>query len=99
MTATHRDQARRTWRFCASVTQAHRVAELAHEIGVSVELTSVRDGRDGPHAACANALLSTGDDGIDGYEVSVTCEARPDVVTVVWPVIASAGRGCIAILA
>jgi hypothetical protein len=48
------------------------------------------------HAACANSLLSTIDDGIDGYEVSVSCVARPEVVALVWPVIATAARGCIA---
>ena len=96
MTVTYRDQERRTWRFCASVAEAHRVAELAREIGVSVELTSVRDGRDGVHAACVNSLLSAIDDGIDGYEVSVSCLARPEVVALVWPVIATAARGCIA---
>jgi hypothetical protein len=96
MTATHRDQGCRTWRFCASVTEAHRVAELAQEVGVSVDLTSVRDGRDGAHAACANSLLGTIDNGIDGYEVSVSCVARPEVVALVWPVIAAAAQGCIA---
>lgn len=97
---TQRDERHRTWRFCASVAQAHRIVEWAQVLRATVELTTIRDGRDGPHAACAWSQSTEVDDsGIDGYEVSVSCAASPEVVAKVWPAIAPAARGCIALLA
>ena len=96
MTQIHRHEHGRTWHFCASPAEALRLVGLAQRVGAPVELTSERVDREGPHSACAELLVSAGDEaGIDGYEVTVGCDPNPHVVARVWSELAPVARGCV----
>ena len=84
-----------TWEFCATVTETRQLVSVAQQIGVTLDMTSVRIDPSSPHGPCYEAL--THDDGaeIDGYVVTISCTAPEEALERLHDEIDATIKGCL----
>jgi hypothetical protein len=68
---------------------------FALQIGVELQLTSVRIDPDGAHGPCSERLVHQPGAKIDGYIVDISCDSSPEAASLLQRAIEATIQGCL----